>query len=275
VPLLSELSAVRDILNRDRAWAAYAIGDLDPGFVEHCEWRAPAGSNDTLLLLYRGFSPPIAFAMGTPDEVRALLSETHAPEISLHVQPHVLEAIGPVYVPTFTRQMHRMVVDPDAFQPVPHDDVRALGENDATALSMLYDDGHSRGEGPTFFSAAMLGQGTFRGVWEDSALVAVAGTHLYSRAQGVCAIGNIYTRSDRRGRGLAARVTSAVVAQAISDGVRTIVLNVSRANVTAQRVYERLGFTVYCEFLEGEAHRHEDHEDHEDFEGGFAEFRNT
>jgi len=25
-------------LERDRLWAAYAIGDLEPGLFEHCEW---------------------------------------------------------------------------------------------------------------------------------------------------------------------------------------------------------------------------------------------
>jgi predicted GNAT family acetyltransferase len=119
----------------------------------------------------------------------------------------------------------------------------------------LYDDGHRRGEGPTFFHAAMLGQHTFRGIWEDGALIAIAGTHLYSREIGVCAIGNVYTRSDRRGRGLAARATSAVAAHALAEGVSTIVLNVSHTNTVARRVYERLGFVVYCEFLEGEAGR--------------------
>jgi predicted GNAT family acetyltransferase len=101
----------------------------------------------------------------------------------------------------------------------------------------------------------MLRQDTFRGAWQGDHLVSIAGTHLYSRALGVCTIGNVYTHSSHRGRGWGARVTSAVAAEAIAQGIDTIVLNVGQDNATAQRVYERLGFEVYCEFLEGEATR--------------------
>ena len=72
---------------------------------------------------------------------------------------------------------------------------------------------------------------------------------------GVCTVGNVYTRRDRRRRGLAARVTSGVVQHAIAEAVPTIVLNVSRDNDAARRVYERLGFHCHCEFFEGEARR--------------------
>jgi predicted GNAT family acetyltransferase len=92
-------------------------------------------------------------------------------------------------------------------------------------------------------------------VWEGNHLIAIAGTHLYSPALGVCTIGNVYTRSDRRGGGLAARTTTAVVEQALRDRIPTIVLNVGRGNAAARRVYERLGFHVHCDFVEGEARR--------------------
>ena len=255
MPQLSDRSTVRRILNRDRAWAAYAIGDLAPGFIDHCEWRTPADADDALLLVYNGFTPPIAFAMGDAPALARLFREAQAPELSLHIQPPALPALRSAYEPTFLTHMHRMVVDASSFTPVPHADVRTIGEHDVDAVLALYQDGHRRGEGPAFFSPAMLGQGSFRGVWQDGTLIAVAGTHLYSREEGVCAIGNVYTHSDCRGRGLAARVTSAVVAQALHDAIPTIVLNVGAGNVAAQRVYERLGFTLYCEFLEGEARR--------------------
>ena len=39
----------------------------------------------------------------------------------------------------------------------------------------------------------------------------------------------------------------------MSQGIATIVLNVSQDNDGARRVYEQLGFRIYCEFVEGEA----------------------
>jgi RimJ/RimL family protein N-acetyltransferase len=255
MPRLTDLSTVRALLDRDREWSAYALGDLSPELVDNCDWHAPADvrANPSLVLLYRGFTPPIAFAIGAGPQVRPLLGELRAPTISLHMQPEAVDAMAGIYTPTETLAMHRMTLRPAAFTPAPHADARPIAADDLGAVLALYDDGHRRGEGPTFFHPAMLGQHTFHGIWEDGALVAIAGTHLYSREIGVCAIGNVYTRSDRRGRGLAASVTSAVAAHALAEGVSTIVLNVSHTNTAARRVYERLGFMVYCEFLEGGA----------------------
>lgn len=255
MPRLTDLTIIRTALDSDREWAAYAIGDLDPQLVDKCEWHVATDGASALLMLYRGFEPPIAFAMGDPAALAPLVREVDAPQISLHVRPDAVDAIARSYTVTFTRDMLRMSLSPDHFAPDAREDVRPIGETDLPAVVQLYEDGHRRSEGPVFFSAAMLQQRSFHGIWETGDLIAIAGTHLYSPALGVCAIGNVYTRSDRRGRGLAARTTSAVIAQALRDRIPTIVLNVSRSNVAAQRVYERLGFHVHCEFVEGEANR--------------------
>lgn len=255
MPLLTNLTVVRAILNRDRDWAAYAIGDLDPGLVEHCEWIASVNDPQALLLVYRGFDPPIVFAMGPDQALAALWPEVSASAISLHVRPDAIAPMTPVFAPQQLRVMHRMRLKPEAFTPATLDGIAILRDTDRVAVEALYRDGEPRGEAPTFFHASMLGQGTFRGVWERGQLVAIAGTHLYSRAEGVCTVGNVYTHSDHRGRGLAARVTSAVVAHALGEGVPTIVLNVGEHNAAARRVYERLGFDHYGEFFEGEATR--------------------
>lgn len=254
MPLLTDFKRISTMLDADRQWAAYAIGDLSPGFREHCEWYAPAHADSAVVMLYRGFTPPIVFAMGDLPDVRALFSELTAPEISLHIRPEALEAMDGIYAPREIRRILRMVLRPHDFRPVPASDVHPLGASDLEAVTALYRDGDGRGDRPAFFHPSMLRQGTFHGVWEGGELVSIAGTHVYSRELGICAVGNVFTRGDRRGRGLGARVTSAVVSQAVRDGLPTIVLNVGCAN-PAQRVYERLGFKPYCEFLEGEAAR--------------------
>jgi ribosomal protein S18 acetylase RimI-like enzyme len=255
MPRLIDLAIVRSLLDRDRAWAAYAIGDLAPGYVEDCEWYATPDHSTALLLLYRGFNPPIVFATGPTDAIRRLLAEIDPPEISLHVRQEGIDAVRHTYTVTELRTMRRMFLSREAFTPVAQDEVQIIRGEDTDAVLALYADGAGQGEAPTFFHPAMLRQGTFRGVWEAAALVAIAGTHLYSAELGVCAIGNVYTRRDRRGRGLAARVTSAVVSHALADRVPTVVLNVAEHNTRAQRVYERLGFVPYVEFFEGHATR--------------------
>ena len=257
MPRLTDLTTIRALLDCDRDWSAYAIGDLSPELVDHCDWHVPADASTApaLLLLFRGFTPPILFAMGDPADLKPLFCELQAPNVSLHLRPEAVDALDGIYAPVETRLMRRMRLRAETFTPAPHEDVTVVTEEHLAAIALLYEDGYRRGDGPTFFHAPMLRQQTFRGIWEDGALVAVAGTHLYSRHLGVCALGNVYTRGDRRGQGLGARVTSAVAAHALAEGVSTIVLNVGQANRAAERVYQRLGFEVYCEFLEGEATR--------------------
>ena len=253
MPRVTDLSQIRALLDRDRTWAAYAIGDLGPEFAGHCEWHAPADKTPSLVLLYRGFSPPILFAMGEPAALVPLFREVHAPMVSLHLRPEALAAMTTRFRPRQTHDLWRMTLDAPSFRPAPTINIMSLDEGDLPAILALYEDGRAHGESPTFFHRSMLAQGTFYGVREGADLVAIAGTHLFSDALGICTIGNVYTRRDHRRRGLGARVTSAVVEHALERAVPTIVLNVGQSNEGARRVYERLGFHIHCAFVEGEA----------------------
>jgi predicted GNAT family acetyltransferase len=71
----------------------------------------------------------------------------------------------------------------------------------------------------------------------------------------VAAIGNVYTRRDRRRLGLAAALTSAMAGELLALRLPTIALSVAQANTAAIRIYERLGFVKRCEFIEGYARR--------------------
>jgi ribosomal protein S18 acetylase RimI-like enzyme len=253
MPRLTDLARVRSLLDSDRGWSAYAIGDLGPDHVHHCTWHASEIGPPALLLLYRGFDQPILFAMGESAAIASLVSEVADPVVSLHVQESGLSALSPRYSTTNPRAMWRMVVGPLSFRTASTADVVSLDASDLAAITKLYSDGWTHDEGPTFFHASMLDRGTFRGIREGADIIAVAGSHLFSPDLGVCTIGNVYTRRDRRGRGLAAAVTSAVVQHALAHGISTIVLNVGQDNMAAQRVYERLGFHRHCQFFEGEA----------------------
>jgi len=85
-------------------------------------------------------------------------------------------------------------------------------------------------------------------IYEGTALVAAAGTHLLAREEGAAAIGNVYTRHDRRGRGLGRLTTSAVLGEL--SGVETIGLNVRADHEAALHLYESLGFARHCQFYE-------------------------
>ncbi|RSN09554.1 GNAT family N-acetyltransferase [Nonomuraea sp. WAC 01424] len=81
--------------------------------------------------------------------------------------------------------------------------------------------------------------GAYLGVFEDGALVAMAGERL--RPPGWTEISAVCTAPEARGRGHAARLVSALVARIVARGERPF-LHVAEANTGAIALYERLGF---------------------------------
>jgi ribosomal protein S18 acetylase RimI-like enzyme len=260
MPRLSDPAAIRALLETDRAWSAYALADLAPGFFEHCEWRGRQTPTPAIILLYRAFEIPVLITVGAAPALASLLDEIRAvPELYLSIQPDILPLIQARWEVLVEAPMWRMVLDPAAFAAATDTaapmGVMPLTLADLPALQRLYADGQDSGEAPDFFSPDMVAQGVFFGVREGEALVAAAGTHLYTASESVGTVGNVYTRRDRRGRGLAGHVTRGVTAELLRLGLRTIVLNVSQKNTAAIRVYERLGFRRYTGFFEGHARR--------------------
>lgn len=91
-------------------------------------------------------------------------------------------------------------------------------------------------------------------VWGDTGaggLAAVGGTHILNYAEGVAAIGNVYTQAESRGRGYARAITTEIVSQLRAAGLPLIVLNVNSENQIARRLYDSLGFVEHCSFVEG------------------------
>jgi predicted GNAT family acetyltransferase len=87
----------------------------------------------------------------------------------------------------------------------------------------------------------MLETGFYRGIREDERLVSIAGVHVFSRGQGVAALGNVTTLPAFRGRGFGMQVCSTLCCE-LQASVATIGLNVKSDNQKAIRVYQKLGF---------------------------------
>lgn len=240
MPRLSDTPTIRALLRRDPAWCVYALGDLSPEMFPKTEWFTP-----DLSLVLKDYGTSILFAMGA-GSVREALDHVIWP-VHLQVQADALDAVARHARVEQVRTMWRMTWrSKRAIRP----DSRAvrLGAADVPALERLYADGGSAGESPDFFYPAMVARGVFFGIYEQDELVAAAGTHLLSRGEGAAAIGNIYTRRDRRGRGLGRIVTASVMRELAE--VETVGLNVRADNVAAIHLYEDLGFAKHCEFFE-------------------------
>ena len=252
MPLLTDRSAIRARLAADRAWSVYALGDLAPGLFGHTTWHA-APDGGALLMLFRAFGTPVLFTIGSTFGVERLLDEIQAePKLFLSIPPDILPLIHARYAVADETAMWRLVLDPARFRAKPTHAVR-LSVGDYAALTRLHASGAPAGDEPDFFAPYMVEQGVFYGIFEGDDLVAAAGTHLVVPTEGVAAVGNVYTRPDRRGRGLATQVTGAVTAELLRllPSGAIIALNVMQSNAPALTVYERLGFSRHCGFYEG------------------------
>ncbi len=240
MPPLTNREQIRAILRCDPVWGVYALGDLSPAMFPKAAWFTP-----DLSMVLTDYGTCILFAMGTASIGEALAHVTWP--VHLQVRPDALDEVARHAVVTASREMVRM-----AWNHVPPPDsaiaVARLTAADVPTLLTLYKDGESCEESPEFFFPSMVTSGVFFGVFEDEALIAAAGTHLVSRDEGAAAIGNVYTRRDRRGRGLSRAAMTAVLRD-LAD-VETVGLNVRADNAVAIRVYESLGFRPHCEFRE-------------------------
>jgi ribosomal protein S18 acetylase RimI-like enzyme len=245
---LFDKNEIRSILQRDPRWCVYALGDLTPRMFEKCLWFTP-----DLTMVLHDYGTSILFAHGT-GSIKEALEHVRWP-VHLQVQQDALDEVAKFAAITDVKHMHRMSwaadgadgTDPRRSTEIA-DGVKRLHEPDVAALKRLYADGESTGESPDFFYDSMVPSGVFFGIYEGADLIAAAGTHLFAPDEHAAAIGNVYTRRDRRGRGLGRAVTSAVLHRL--RHLKTVGLNVREDNAPAIRVYESLGFVKHCDFKE-------------------------
>src|SRR5437899_2377317 len=108
MPALRDIVTIRAILEHDRVWSAYALGDLAPGFFEHCRWFWPQGDGGALALVYSAFTPAVLFAQGAPESLGTIVDEfTTARSVYLHVRPEMLPILTARYRIVELRRMWR------------------------------------------------------------------------------------------------------------------------------------------------------------------------
>src|SRR5512143_206632 len=138
MPRLSDAGLIRALLETDRAWAAYALADLAPGFFEHCEWHACREPAPALILLYRAFEIPVLVTVGPAPAIAGLLDEVRdEPEMYLSIRPEILPLIKARYNVLAEAPMWRMVLDPGAFSAPSANEAVRLTVADLPALQQL------------------------------------------------------------------------------------------------------------------------------------------
>lgn len=244
----AELAA---LLRRDAALHAYELGDLDDDFWPYTTWYRV---DDAVALLYHGAGQPTLLALDRPERLPAVttLLSSLAPllpaafhgQVSAGAQ-HVLA--GRYHLAGCAEHLKMTLTEPDRLAGVvPRGE--PLGPSDLGDLTALYDLAYP----DHWFRPQMLANGPYLGVRRDGVLVAAAGTHVWSSAYRVAALGNVTTHPDARGQGLATALVARWCRQ-VAGSVDHVALNVKADNPAAVRVYERLGFTTAGRFADFQA----------------------
>jgi len=233
----------------------YALGDLDDFFWPHTTWYAlrKGGRICQLVLVYSDLSIPIVLANavepvgGMRDLLRALLPLLPK-RFYGHVSEHVIEVFAEDYRIEPHGPHHKMGLT-DKYRLARFDTGMAvqLSTADYSEIEAFY-----RASYPVnWFSPRMLETGHYFGIRQGPTLMSVAGVHVYSTQYKVVALGNIATRPEARGRGLATVVTAKLCRELLGAGIAHVGLNVKADNAAAIACYRKLGFekiAVYGEY---------------------------
>ncbi len=254
---LTDRETIRRLLEPHPAYAAYALGQLEPRLFPLSRWwlaegdgRNTQSGGRALLLHSRGGLGNALFALGEAAPLAALLSLHPGPRRAFATcQAEHLGILRRFFDLSQEHLLLRMKVTADAFRPL-EGETRLLRGRDARIVNRLYN-----AEGAVAsYTARQIEDGVYFGVNVGERLVAVAGTHAVSPTHGVAVVGNVYTHPRYRGRGLGALVTSAVTA-AVIEACPLVVLSVDPRNRAAARAYQRLGYQGDCRLIEAAATR--------------------
>ena len=232
----------------------YHIGDLDEFFWPHTRWHAAVQDDEikAITLLYTAVTPPVLLAIlnDNQPEMHALLEDL-IPQLPAEVYTHLSPGLEDMFRDRYHLHPHGLhykmaLTAPTAPAQFAAPDAFLLTEDDLPRINRLYDSAYP----DNAFDPRMLQTGQCLGLEDDSGeLTCIVGIHVYSPTYRVAALGNITTRPDMRGRGLATGLTAALCQQMLQT-VDTIGLNVLAGNPAAIKVYRKIGFEVIGEYGE-------------------------
>lgn len=237
---------LRQLLEKDRIWSAYALADLDPVYISASTWHV---NKHAAIFIYAGFEPAVLFSIGPDAALGELLPCIPDGRYTYTILKNCRNLLDPFLNVEGEELMSRMVLDSEALPTIKSAGLKKLNETNLNDVHNLFDKFPDQ---PDSFAENQLRDGIFFGFYEANELVSIAGTHVLSKNAGVAAIGNVFTEPRHRNKGLATKASIRVAQWLRAEGIETIVLNVAKNNKPALAIYENIGFRHYCEYYEGQ-----------------------
>lgn len=249
---LHDKNRIAEFLQRDPARNVYMIGDLDDFFWPYTQWYGLEGEGELheVALVYAGTSLPVLLALGqNPDSMRELVRgilHLLPPRLYAHLGAGVLAELAEHYTAEAHGEHAKMaLVNTQRLEAVDVSAVVQLAPDDRDEVNAFYHAAYP----DSWFDPRMLETGQYIGVRRGGRLASVAGIHVYSPQYGVAAIGNVATRPELRGQGLATSATAALC-RSLLRHTPHIGLNVRVDNAGAIGCYRRLGFEIVATYDE-------------------------
>jgi RimJ/RimL family protein N-acetyltransferase len=242
---------LREFLERDRLFSAYAICDLEDREFVRTRWGAAYVGDEvvSVVLEYGGLAPQPLFVLGQAEGIDRVVSDLIRPRTAyVAALTDGLAAVGGHYRIDDGPQMVRMWVDRAQFRPVNAPVIR-LVPAEIGDLNRLYQLGFA-----AWLPSTAISEGVYYGIRVNGKLVAAAGTHVISPTARLAVVGNVLTHAQYRGRGYATAVTGAVTDELLRT-CDQVVLNVRADNPPALQAYRKLGYQEHVRFEERLIHR--------------------
>ena len=266
---LHDIKALAGFFRADPFLHLYALGDLDDFFWPHTRWWGWTEAGDVgagglgcelreVALLYDPGTLPVLLAFTRDADRMCKLLIGIRDRLPARFYAHLTPGVEAAFADGFRLGAHgrhlRMGLIDDTKLPAGGDlTPRTSGAATLSTLTHLnlmeVAELFSASYPGNWFDPRMIDTGQYLGARIDARLCAVAGVHVYSEAYRVAALGNIATRPEHRGKGLAGLVTGALCRQ-LRRGVDWIGLNVHAENAAAIACYRRLGFARVADYDE-------------------------
>jgi ribosomal protein S18 acetylase RimI-like enzyme len=251
---LHDRKEIERILRRNAALHIYELGDLDGFFWPYTMWYGSARLEQReiseIALLYSGMPTPILLGLSDNQaqmqEFLQAITHLLPRRFDVHLTVDPVQTFGETYrIRSFGEHYKMALTNPARLENIDTSAVQHLSPADLPEIEAFYAASYP----DNAFDPRMLETGQYYGVRHEGLLASIAGIHAYSPTYRVAALGNITTRPEMRGRGLAKRV-SARLCQQLLHVVDTIGLNVKADNQSAIACYQQLGFTRVASYEE-------------------------